>query len=417
MPDETASTKPESDADPRTSAPIGALAALAVVPVAAVLRWIDASPAWIFVAGAIGIAVLADWVRRATEQAATSVGPSIGGLLSVSFGSIAEIVLALFVLAGGHEAVVKAQITGSIIGTSLLGLGLAIVVGSFGGTRLTFRRERAGLLTSLMILTMIALLLPAVFDLSQRTLTGSRGRIDEEDLSLGVSLVLIGIYLANLVYTLVTQRDVFASDEPRDSRKPWPLALAIGVLVVATAAIAYEAELVASSLEATAARLGLSDVFVGVVLLALVGTASDLISAAFFARRAKMGLVLNLCVGSSIQVALVIAPTLVVASWFMGRPMTLVFGNPLDLFAIAGTAVHRQRDRERRRGDLVRGRAADRGLPAARDGVLLRRVIPDTTTRRARSHTGHRKDRRCPPARSSPSSRRRWRSPRRRCCS
>ena len=233
---------------------------------------------------------------------------------------------------------VKAQITGSIIGTSLLGLGLAIVVGTLGREQLRFKRERAGLLSSLLILAVIALLLPAVFDLAQRTLSGAPRVTDEIDLSLGVSVVLIALYAANLVYTLVTHRDVFAPDEPRETEGAWPMMVSIGVLVVATALVALEAEAVSAALEATAASLGLSDIFVGIIVLALIGTASDLVSAAWFARRGKVGLALSICVGSSIQVALVVAPLLVIASWLIGKPITLVFSNPLDLFAIAGTA-------------------------------------------------------------------------------
>ncbi len=316
-----------------------AMGLLLFVPIAPILKYvIGASPVWIFAAGAVGIAVLADWIRRATEQVAKSVGPAIGGLMTVSFGSIAEIILAMFVLATGKAEVVKAQITGSILGTSLLGLGLAIVVGTLGREQLRFKRERAGLLSSLLILAVIALLLPAVFDLAQRTLSGAPRAIDEEDLSLGVAIVLVALYAANLVYTLVTHRDVFAPDEPRDTKGAWPMAVSISVLIGATALIALEAEEVSGALEATAASLGLSDIFVGVIVLALIGTVSDLFAAAWFARGGKMGLALNICVGSAIQVAMVVAPLLVIASWILGKPITLVFGDPLDLFAIAGTA-------------------------------------------------------------------------------
>lgn len=240
-----------------------AIGLLVLVPIAPALKYfVGASPVWIFATGAVAIAVLADWIRRATEQAAKSLGPAIGGLMTVSFGSIgsiAEIVLALFVLAAGKTEVVKAQITGSILGTSLLGLGIAIVVGTLGREHLRFKRERASLLSSLLILAVIALLLPAVFDLSQRALGGGARLVDEEDLSLGVSLVLV-VYVANLAYTLVTHRDVFAPDEPRDTEGGWPMAVSVGVLIGATALVAVEAEAVSSALEATAANLGLSDI-------------------------------------------------------------------------------------------------------------------------------------------------------------
>ena len=316
------------------------LALLAVVPVAPVLATLtSAAPAWVFLAGAAGVAVLADWVRRATEQVAEHVGPAIGGLLAISFGSLAEIILAMSVLARGEAAVVRAQITGSILGTGLLGLGIAVLAGGIGRERQSFKRERAGQLSSLLILVVIALLLPAVFNLAAGAASARRLAVTDEQLSIGVSLVLLAIYAANLVYTLVTHRDVFASGEPKDGGDDgrWPLRLAVAVLVGATAVIALEAELVSGALEATAGALGLSAVFLGVIVLAVVGTASDLFAAAWFARQDRMGLVLNICIGSAIQVALVVAPLLVLVSWAIGKPMTLVFG-PLDLFAIAGTA-------------------------------------------------------------------------------
>ena len=310
------------------------------MPVAPALQYlVGASHIWVFLTAAAATAVLADWVRRATEQLAARVGTAIGGLLNISFGSIAELILAVFVLAAGKADVVRAQITGSIIGTSLFGLGLAIVVGSIGREKQLFKRERAGQLSSLLILVVIALLLPAVFDFTGRNATERQVlELTDEELSLGVSAVLLVLYAANLVYTLVTHRDVFASEEPGDAEGAWPLWTALGVLIAATAAIALEAHLVSGALEATSGALGLSPIFLGVIVLALVGTAADLFAASWFARQGKMGLVLNICVGSAIQIALVVAPILVLVSWFMGHPMTLVFESPLDLFAIAGTA-------------------------------------------------------------------------------
>ncbi len=319
------------------------LALLLVVPVAPVMHYALSVPAWsVFLSGAVAIAILADWMRRATEQVAERVGSAIGGLLNVSFGSLAELILSLFVLASGQAEVVRAQLTGSIIGTSLLGLGIAIVVGGTGRVRQTFKRERAGQLTSLLIIVLIALLLPAVFNLTNRGAQEAQTILRDEQLSIGVAIVLICLYAANLVYTLVTHRDVFSAAEPREhgeAEPSWPLPVALTIMVVLTAAIALEAEIVSSALEVTSATLGLSRVFLGVIVLALVGTASDLIAAAVFARQDKIGLVMSICVGSSIQVALVVAPVLVLASWFMGHQLTLVFGNPLDLFAIAGTAL------------------------------------------------------------------------------
>jgi Ca2+:H+ antiporter len=262
-----------------------------------------------------------------------------GGLVNVSFGSLAEFILALCVLAGDKPDVVRTQITGSILGTTLLGLGLAAVIGGIGSDGQRFDRARAGLLSSMLILVVIALLLPAVFDATQRAGTGARHLgITDEQLSISVSIVLLALYGANLVYTLATHRDVFAPNEPRGAEGGWPLWVSLAVLLTATALIALEAELVSDALEDAAGSMGLSPIFLGVIVLALVGTVSDLFAAAWFARQGKMRLVLNICVGSAIQVALVVAPLLVLVSWAIGHPMTLVFSSALDLFAIACAA-------------------------------------------------------------------------------
>ena len=145
------------------------------------------------------------------------------------------------------------------------------------------------------------------------------------------------LYAANLIYTLVTHRDVFAGDAP-PGQAEWSVARALVVMIAGTALIAIEAELVSAALEATSAQFGLSPVFMGVVVLALVGTAADLFAAVVFARQDKMDIAFSMCIGSAIQIALVVAPVLVLASWAIGQPMNLVFGSPLDLFAIAGAA-------------------------------------------------------------------------------
>jgi Ca2+:H+ antiporter len=313
-------------------------APLVLVPLSlALAHLLRAPPLWLFAVSILAIVPLAEWIRRATEQMARLAGPAIGGLLNVTFGNVAELIIALFVLTAGHPEVVKAQITGSILGNSLLGLGLGIVAGSWGREKQTFRREHAGLLSSLLILSVIALMLPALFDYTERDAPAADRRDLVERLSLGVSVVLILVYLANLGYTLLTHRDVFALEEEGETAG-WPLWKALAVLVGATAVIAVEAEMVAGALEAAAGQLGLSTFFLGIIVLAVVGNAAEYISAVYFARRDRMGLVVTITVGSTIQVALFTAPLLVLISWAIGHPMNLVFSNPLELIAIAGVA-------------------------------------------------------------------------------
>ncbi|MEP7173672.1 MAG: calcium/proton exchanger, partial [Aestuariivirga sp.] len=312
---------------------------LLFIPISVILKYLaSASPFWIFVTAAAAITVLAEWIRRATEQLAERVGPASGGLLTVTFGSIAEFVLALFVLASGEVTVVQAQITGSIIGTSLFGLGLAIVVGGVTRERQTFGMEKAGLLSTLLLLVVIALLLPAVFDYAGRAGTHAYDLgIADEDLSLGASVVLIMLYFANLAYTLITHRDVFAAGEVRD-KASWSLWTCLLIIIGATGIIALEAEMVSAELTETAKITHLPPLFLGVIVLGLLGTVADLFAASWFAHEDKMGLVLSICIGSAIQVGLVVAPLLVIISWLMGHPMNLVFSDPLHLFAIAATA-------------------------------------------------------------------------------
>jgi Ca2+:H+ antiporter len=318
--------------------PLSLVALCALVPLSLALALLHVAPIWVFGAAAAAIIPLSGWIRRATEQVAERAGPAIGGLLNVTFGNAAEFILALFVLRSGNTGVVKATITGSIIGNSLLGLGISIVAGSWGREKQTFNRDRAGLLASLLILSVIALLLPAMFDYAERSLaTTTRAHVLDERLSLGVSIVLIVVYVSNLFYTLVTHRDVFESTH-QEGQPTWSLRKALAILAAATIVVAVEAELVSSALEPTGASLGLSLFFLGVIVLPLVGNAAEYASALYFARRDQMGLVMTISVGSSIQIALMTAPALVLGSYLLGHPMDLVFGHPLELFAIAGSA-------------------------------------------------------------------------------
>ncbi len=324
-----------------SAAAIGNFALLLFVPLSLVLHHFDlAGPQWLFLLGLVGIAVLADWMRRATEQVAEHAGSVVGSLLNVTFGNAAELVLALFVLSRAETQVVQAQITGSIIGTTLLFLGVAILAGGARRPRQTFGKAQVGLLSTLLLLVTVAILLPAFFNMAER-LTSPHANLSllDERLSLCASVVLLLLYGAHLVYALVTHRVVFAGGPEEKSAPAWSLPLALAAMVGAAIGIAFESELLSSRLAETASGLGLSPVFMGVVALALIGTVADLFAAVAFARADKMDVVLGLCIGSAVQIALVVAPILVLASWAIGRPMNLVFDSPLDLFAIAGAAV------------------------------------------------------------------------------
>ncbi len=312
---------------------------LLLIPVSLVLAYaVPGASLWVFITAVLAMVPLAEWSRRATEQLARLAGPAIGGLLNVTFGNLTELIIGLFVLVQGQVDVVKGQITGSIIGNALLGLGLAVLIGTWGCHQQSFSRERAGLLTSLLILVVIALLVPALFDYTERHVYAQpQPAALDEHLSLGVSIVLIGVYVSNLVYTLVTHRDAFALDQAPE-RADWSLLRSLTVLAAATAATAVEAELLSRSLEPAANRLGLTSFFLGITVLAVVGNAAEYVAAVYFARQHQMGLALGITVGSTIQVALLVAPLLVLLSALLGHPMDLVFANPLEMIAIAAVA-------------------------------------------------------------------------------
>ena len=322
------------------AASIRIVAPLVFVPLSLGLHHFShVAPQWIFLSGLIAIGALADWVRRGTEEVAGHVGSVIGSLLNVSFGNAAELVLALFVLAQAQTRVVQAQITGSIIGTTLLFLGIAVLAGGLPRERQTFGQPQVQLLSTLLLLVAVAILLPAAYEMTERQSSpqADLSQLDEW-LSLCVSVVLLFLYAAHLVYVLVTHRVMFAGRPAVGGGPEWSLLQGLAVMAGGIIGIVFESELVSARLLETASGLGLSPTFMGVVMLALIGTVADLFAAVAFARADRMDIVLGICVGSAIQIGLVVAPVLVLASWAMGNPMNLVFANPLDLFSIASAA-------------------------------------------------------------------------------
>lgn len=314
---------------------------LLLIPASFALAYYHASPTWLFLVGIGALIPLSEYLRLGTEEISRKTGGAIGGLLNVTFGNAPEMILAIFLLRTGAVEVVKAQITGAFIGNGLLGLGLAIVAGSIGREKQTFKKERASMLSAMLILCVIALLLPALFDLTLRH-SPLAAEIDKRDqnLSLGVAGVLIAVYVANLIYTLITHRDIFAiSEEEGEHGLGWPAWVSVAVLLGATVFTAIEAELISGALEATAERLHLSTFFLGIIVLAVVGNIPEKASAIYFARRDRMGLVMTITVGSTIQIALLVAPVIVFISFLTGHPMNLVFSSPLEMISFASVAL------------------------------------------------------------------------------
>lgn len=317
---------------------------LVFVPVAFVLEFIVKPDAvWIFVVSCLAILPLAGLMGRATEELAARTGATIGGLLNATFGNATELIIAFFALSAGKFDVVKASITGSIIGNLLLVLGLALFLGGLKYPKQSFNPASARIAASLLVISVIAFLVPALFDFTERSfgLDPSKVKIDDANLALGVSLVLLALYAANIVFTLVTHKDLLstADEENEEHAATWSVPLALGVLLGATVMVGFMSEFLVSSLEGFTKTFGLSEFFVGLIIIPIVGNAAEHASAIVFALKNRMELAVTIAIGSTIQVALLVAPILVILSWLIGKRMDLVLNNPLELVTLVGAVL------------------------------------------------------------------------------
>ncbi len=280
---------------------------------------------------------------RATEEVAARSGPGIGGLLNVTFGNAPELIIALFALEAGLQEVVKASIIGSILGNILLVMGAAMLAGGLTGGRKVqrFDRTAANVQSLMLFLAAAALVMPAIFELVEgQGLPGidqERVNFDStvEDLSLAVAIVLIATYLAGLLFSLRTHRELFNPDyEEGEDTWGWSIRTSVIALAIAGVAVGVMSEILVGSIEAASESIGLSEFFIGVIVVAIVGNAAEHWVAVLVAIKDKMDLSVNIAIGSSAQVALFVAPVLVITSFFLGPgPMPLVF-NGFEIAAI-----------------------------------------------------------------------------------
>jgi len=298
---------------------------LIFVPIALILEWTHAPAVWIFGISAIAIIPLAAVMGRATEHLASRMGAGVGGLLNATFGNAAELIIALAALRAGLTDVVKASITGSIIENILLVLGLAVLCGGLKYERQTFNRTSAGIGATLLVLSAIGLVVPAIFHHVSRGVETGR----EMRMSLDIAIVLFAIYVLSLVFSLKTHSHLYSGGSDAAHHAPggvaWSRKKSVGLLALATVGVALMSEALVGAVVPTAERLGFTEVFAGVILVAIIGNAAEHSTAVLVAMRNQMDLAMGIAVGSSIQVALFVAPVLVFASYAMGRPMDLLF--------------------------------------------------------------------------------------------
>jgi Ca2+:H+ antiporter len=311
-----------------------------LIPLAVALDLAGASATLVFATSALGIVPTAALMGRATEELAARSGPGIGGLLNVTFGNAPELIIALFALGQGLQEVVKASIIGSIIGNILLVLGAAMLAGGLGREKQTFSRTGASVQTSMLLLAAAALLMPAIFELVEGKGLPSPGAeivrygSTVEHLSLAVAIVLIVTYSLGLVFSLKTHRALFNPEYGDEDSWGWSTRTSVLALAIAGVLVGVMSEVLVSSISEASRSIGLSEFFIGVIVVAIVGNAAEHWVAVLVAMKNKMDLAVNIAIGSSAQVALFVAPVLVLASFFLGpHPLALVF-NGFELGAV-----------------------------------------------------------------------------------
>ena len=302
---------------------------LVLVPVAIVFEVAGGPDLAIFLTSAGAIIPLAGLIGRSTEQLALHVGPRLGGLINATFGNVTELIIAIFLIVENRIEIVKASLTGSILGNLLLVLGVSFLVGGLKHEEQEYSARAASVHATSLVLAVTGLLMPALFALGEH-----RSLIEREVVSGTVAAVLIALYIAALAFTLITHEHLFrtpgASEEPT-----WSRGKSIGVLLVATAFVALMSEFLVGSLDPAIRSLGLSEAFVGLIVIPIIGNAAEHSSAVMFALRNKVDVTLEIAIGSSTQIALFVAPSLVFISLLVGHPMTFVF----TTFEVAAVAL------------------------------------------------------------------------------
>jgi len=304
---------------------------LVFVPIAIYLGLTHASPTWVFLFCCLAILPLAGLMGEATEHITHRTGPGIGGLMNASFGNAAELIIAFIALRAGETEIVKASLTGSIIGNMLMVLGLSMLLGGWKHKELRFSRIAGESSSSMMVLAVVALVIPAIY--ANVTQHKHPGHI--ESLSLDISWVLLLTYAASLLFQLKSHKHLFAVEGPGDEHEGpvWSMGKSIGVLIVAAGFVGWISEFLVEAVGEAGDAMGMSKVFMGVVVVAIVGNAAEHSTAILVAMKGKMDLALGIAMGSSMQIALFVAPVLVIAGHFMGQPLGLEF-SVLEVVAV-----------------------------------------------------------------------------------
>lgn len=305
------------------------------IPISAVLEFTHGSQTFIFITSCLAIIPLAGIMGEATENLAAHSGPRIGGFLNATFGNATELIIAIFAINSGHAEVAKASIAGSIIGNILLVLGASMFIGGLKHKMQSFNKRASVNNSTLLIFAVIGLAVPAIF---LQGINSQDQVLNFEGLSIANAVIMMCIYVVGLVFAFFTHKDILGAEHSQEAEIKWGKAKSLIILFIATIAVAFESEFLVGSIEGVAKSLGWNEMFIGIVILAIIGNAAEHSTAVLMAVKNKMDVAVEIAVGSSLQIALFVAPALVFISLLLGKPMSIIF-HPFELAGIAAAVL------------------------------------------------------------------------------
>lgn len=313
---------------------------LIFIPISIIAEIMHLSPIWIFILSALAIIPLAAYIGKSTEAIAVYTGDRVGGLLNATLGNATELIISILAIKEGLFAVVKASIAGSVLGNVLLVLGASMLAGGLKFTTQKFNKKAIEVTSTMLLFSIIAITVPAFFE----ELPSKNLLVNTEKISIVISIILFLIYIATIVFSMITHKDLYVEEsvaeeieEIEEGKKQWSLWLALLVLIMVTIFIAVESEILVSAVEPMTKILGISESFVGLILIPIVGNAAEHSTAVIMALKDKMNVSMEIAVGSSLQIILFVTPILVFVSLFF-KPMSIIFDN-FELIALISAVI------------------------------------------------------------------------------
>jgi Ca2+:H+ antiporter len=302
---------------------------LIFIPISFIGKFLNLEPTIMFLLAALAIVPLAGVMGEATEEISFYSGPRVGGFLNATFGNATELIISFFALKAGLFEVVKASIAGSVIGNILLVLGLSMFVGGLKYKTQHFNKKVVEVSSSMLLFAVIGLSIPAIFT---HTMKIELLNTKYEGLSVEIAVIMFVIYLLSLLFSFYTHKDIYSVDHEGDSKAKWSLKKAVLTLIGATVFIAFESELLVSAVEPMTKSLELSEFFVGIILIPIIGNAAEHTTAVVMSLKNKMDVAVEIAIGSSLQIILFVAPVLIFLSLFF-KPMSIIF-NEFELISL-----------------------------------------------------------------------------------